>query len=200
MQTPIAFRLLGVCFCGGSGTFESFERVLFVGNICTGGACYHHCPMKVSDNRTGLWGQTMTFVSTEGKCKSEDERKVNAKIADERKAAQNAKAVLDCLIPSNARTNRIIFLLRNAANIARTATLTRLESKRALDAMRTEAATSLNQTCGLLDRGGLTQEAIYQASGAVTAWLNALPRSKVKAAPPPRQPFAPPSRARQRAG
>ena len=96
----------------------------------------------------------MTFVSTEGKCKSEDERKVNAKIADERKAAQNAKAVLDCLIPSNARTNRIIFLLRNAANIARTATLTRLESKRALDAMRTEAATSLNQTCGLLDRGG----------------------------------------------
>ena len=122
----------------------------------------------------------MTFVSTEGKCKSEDERKVNAKIDDERKAAQNAKAVLDCLIPSNARTNRIIFLLRNAANIARTATLTRLESKRALDAMRTEAATSLNQTCGLLDRGGLTQEAIYQAAGAVTAWLNALPRSKVK--------------------
>ena len=173
---------------------------MFVGNICTGGACYHHCPMKVSDNRTGLWGQTMTFVSTEGKCKSEDERKVNAKIDDERKAAQNAKAVLDCLIPSNARTNRIIFLLRNAANIARTATLTRLESKRALDAMRTEAATSLNQTCGLLDRGGLTQEAIYQAAGAVTAWLNALPRSKVKAAPPPRQPFAPPSRARQRAG
>lgn len=184
----------------GQGTFESFERVLFVGNICTGGACYHHCPMKVSDNRTGLWGQTMTFVSTEGKCKSDDERKVNAKIADERKAAQNAKAVLDCLIPSNARTNRIIFLLRNAANIARTATLTRLESKRALDAMRTEAATSLNQTCSLLDRGGLTQEAIYQAAGAVTAWLNALPRSKVKAAPPPRQPFAPPSRARQRAG
>ena len=73
----------------------------------------------------------MTFVSTEGKCKSEDERKVNAKIADERKAAQNAKAVLDCLIPSNARTNRIIFVLRNAANPARTATLTRLEKKSA---------------------------------------------------------------------
>ena len=31
----------------------------------------------------------MTFVSTEGKCKSEQERKVSAKIADERKAAEN---------------------------------------------------------------------------------------------------------------
>ena len=33
----------------------------------------------------------MTFASTEGKCKREDERKANAKIADERKAAENAK-------------------------------------------------------------------------------------------------------------
>ena len=100
----------------------------------------------------------MTFVSTEGKCKSEQERKVSAKIADERKAAENAKAILDRLMPSNARTNRIIFVLRNAANIARTATLTRLESKRTLDGMRTEAATSLNQACGLLDRGGLRKK------------------------------------------
>ena len=130
----------------------------------------------------------MTFVSNEGKCKSEEEHKANAKIADERKAAQNAKAVLDCLIPSSARTNRIIFVLRNAANMARTATLTRLESKRMLDRMRTEAAALLNQTCSLLDRGGLTQEDINQAADTVTAWLNALPRSKSKAAQPPQRP------------
>ena len=127
----------------------------------------------------------MTFVSTEGKCKSEKERKANAKIADERKAAENAKAILGWLMPSNARTDRIIFVLRNAANMARTATLTRLESKRALDDMRTEAATSLNQVCSLLDRGGLTQDAIDQAAAAVAAWLNALPRSKSRAAQAP---------------
>jgi hypothetical protein len=124
----------------------------------------------------------MTFVSTEGKCKSEEERKASAKIADERKAAENAKAILGWLMPSNARTDRIIFVLRNAANTARTATLTRLESKRVLDSMRTEAATSLNQVCSLLDRGGLTQDAIEQADVAVAAWLNALPRSKSRTA------------------
>ena len=127
----------------------------------------------------------MTFVSTEGKCKSEEERKANAKIADERKAAENAKAILGWLTPSNGRTDPIIFVLRNAANIARTATLTRLESKRALDGMRTEAATSLNQVCSLLDRGGLTQDTIDHAAAAVAAWLNALPRSKSRAAPAP---------------
>ena len=127
----------------------------------------------------------MTFVSTEGKCKSEEERKASAKIADERKAAENAKAILGWLMPSNARTDRIIFVLRNAANTARTATLTRLESKRALDSMRTEAATSLNQVCSLLDRGGLTQDAIEQAAVAVATWLNALPRSKSRAAQAP---------------
>ena len=125
----------------------------------------------------------MTLVSTEGKCKSEDERKASAKIADERKAAENAKAILGWLMPSNARTDRIIFVLRNAANTARTATLARLESKRVLDSMRTEAATSLNQVCSLLDRGGLTQDAIDQAAVAVATWLNALPRSKSRAAP-----------------
>jgi hypothetical protein len=130
----------------------------------------------------GRLGQTMTFVSTEGKCKSEEERKASAKIADERKAAENAKAILGWLMPSNARTDRIIFVLRNAANTARTATLTRLESKRVLDSVRTEAATSLNQVCSLLDRGGLTQDAIEQADVAVAAWLNALPRSKSRAA------------------
>jgi hypothetical protein len=133
----------------------------------------------------GLSGQTMTFVIAEGKCKSEHERKASAKIADERKAGENAKAILGWLKPSNARTERIIFVLRNAANIAQTATLTRLENKRALDSMRAEAATSLNRVCSLLDRSGLTQLAIDQAAASVEAWLNALPRSKIRAVPAP---------------
>ena len=132
--------------------------------------------LRVRDYR----GQAMTFVSTEGKCKSEDERKASAKISDERKAGENAKAILAWLKPSDARTDRIIFVLRN---IARTATLTRLEVRRALDSRRTEAATALNQICSLLDRGGLTQHAIDQAAVSVEAWLNTLPRSKSRAAP-----------------
>ena len=128
----------------------------------------------------------MTFVSTEGKCKSEDERKASAKIADERKAAENAEAILGWLMPSDGRTDPIIFVLRNAANIARTATFTRgLESRRALDGMRMEAATWLNQVCSLLERGGLTQDAISQTAIAVAAWLNALPRAKSRAAQAP---------------
>jgi hypothetical protein len=141
--------------------------------------------MKPSDDRAGLSGQTMTFVSVEDKCKSKNERKVSAKIADERKAGENAKAILAGLKPSSACTDRIIFVLRNAANIARTATLTRLEMRRSLDSKRTQAATSLNQICSLLDRGGLTQHAIDQAAVSVEAWLNALPRSKIRAAPTP---------------
>jgi hypothetical protein len=139
--------------------------------------------MKASDDRVGLLGQTMTFRSTEDKSKSEDERKASAKISDERKAGENAKAILAGLKPSNARTDRIIFVLRNAANVARTATLTRLEIKKVLDSRRTVAAISLNQICSLLDRGGLTQHAIDQAGVSVEAWLNALPRSKIRAAP-----------------
>jgi hypothetical protein len=126
----------------------------------------------------------MTFLSTDGKCKSEDERKASAEIADERKAGENAKAILGWLKPSNARTDRIVFVLRNAANIATTASLSRLESKKPLDSLRTEAATSLNQLCNLLDRGSLTQDAIEQAVVSVEAWLDALPRSKNRGANP----------------
>ena len=99
----------------------------------------------------------------------------NPKIEEERKAAGNAKAILGWLTPSDARTDRLIFVLRNAANVATTATLTRLESKQALDALRDEAANSLNAVCGLLDRGVLTQEVIDQANRAVSLWVDALP-------------------------
>jgi hypothetical protein len=99
----------------------------------------------------------------------------NSKIEDERKAAENAKAVLGWLTPSNARTERIISVLRTAANIATSATFTRLERRNALDALRNKAAKSLNIVCGLLDKGRLSADAIDEARRAVIAWLNALP-------------------------
>jgi hypothetical protein len=40
----------------------------------------------------------------------------NAKIEEERKAGENAKAVLDRLTSKTARTDRIIFVLRYAAD------------------------------------------------------------------------------------
>ena len=51
---------------------------------------------------------------------------------------------LGTLTPSSARTDRTIFVLRYAANIAKTGTLARLESRQALDGVRIEAATALN--------------------------------------------------------
>jgi hypothetical protein len=102
-------------------------------------------------------------------------RRFNPKIEEERKAAKNAKAVLGGLTPSSTRTDRIIFVLRFAANVAAANMLTRhLESKMALDAIRDKAAKSLNAVCSLLDRRRLTQDVIDQANRAVEAWLNAL--------------------------
>jgi hypothetical protein len=37
-------------FAAGQGPLKYFERVLFIGNIQTQGACNHHGPMKVSDD------------------------------------------------------------------------------------------------------------------------------------------------------
>ena len=50
--------------------------------------------------------------------------------------------------PQNARTDRIIFILRYAANVAATAALIRgLESKKALNARRGKSTSSLNAVC-----------------------------------------------------
>jgi hypothetical protein len=54
--------------------------------------------------------------------------KVNVKASEERKAAMSAKAQLRHLTPATARTDRIIFRLRHAANVPATATLNRLDS------------------------------------------------------------------------
>ena len=75
------------------------------------------------------------------------------KLKEERKAAENAKAILDTGTPSSARTDRTIFVLRYAANLAKTGTLARLESRHTLDGARIEAATALDSVCRLLDRG-----------------------------------------------
>ena len=97
------------------------------------------------------------------------------KLKEERKAAENAKAILGALTPSSARTDRTIFVLRYAANLAKTGTLTRLESRQALNGLRMEAATALNEVCRLLDRGHLPQDAIDRAMNAIVVWLEALP-------------------------
>ena len=99
----------------------------------------------------------------------------NPKIEEERKAAENAKAVLGWLTPKSARTDRIIFILRYAANLAATAVMIRgLESKKALDDTREESTRSLNEVCSLLEKRILSQDAIDQANRAVGAWLSAL--------------------------
>src|SRR5215831_4361018 len=99
----------------------------------------------------------------------------NPKLHEERKAAENAKAILGTLTPSSARTDRTIFVLRHAANLAKTGTLARLESRHALDGARIEAAAVLNEVCRLLNRGHLPQDAIDKATNAIAVWLEALP-------------------------
>ena len=93
------------------------------------------------------------------------------KLQEERKAAENAKALLGTLTLSSARTDRTIFVLRYAANLAKKGTLARLESRHALDGVRIEAATALNDVCRLLDWGHV----VDQATKAIVAWLEALP-------------------------
>jgi hypothetical protein len=89
--------------------------------------------------------------------------------------AQGAKTGAGPNLRKNWATDRIIFVPRYAANLAATNMLTRhLESKVALDAIRDEAAKSLNAVCSLLDKRRLTQDVIDQANRAVEAWLNAL--------------------------
>ena len=44
----------------------------------------------------------------------------NPKLQEERKAAENAKTILGTPTPSSARTDRTIFVLHYAANLAKT--------------------------------------------------------------------------------
>jgi hypothetical protein len=96
------------------------------------------------------------------------------KLQEERKAAENAKAILGALTPSSVRTDRTIFVLRYAANLAKKGTLARLERRHTLDDVRIEAPTALNEVCRLFDRGNVPQNAIDEATNAIVAWLEAL--------------------------
>jgi hypothetical protein len=103
------------------------------------------------------------------------ERRHQPEAARGTKAAENAKAILGTLTPSSVRTDRTIFVLRHAANLAKTGALKRLEGRHDLDGARIEVATALNEVCRLLDRGRVPRDAIDQATNAVVAWLEALP-------------------------
>lgn len=100
--------------------------------------------------------------------------KANTKLEEEREAATDAKAVLCGLTPASARTDRTIFVLRYAANVATTATYQRLESRQSLNESRSQAAKLLNAVCDMLDRRRLGQNSIDEGKAAVQAWLDAL--------------------------
>ena len=95
-------------------------------------------------------------------------------IDDERKAAEEVKAVLSSLVPSAPHTQGQIDTLRKAATIA-TKTQNSLSSQKALNDTRGEAATALNGVCGSLATGRpLTHEMISRARNAVETWLAGL--------------------------
>ena len=100
--------------------------------------------------------------------------KGNTKLGEERNAATDAKALLCGLTPETARSDRTIFVLRYAANVATTASYTRLESQLSINELRSQAAKSLNAVCGMLDRRRLDQNSIEQGKAAVQAWLDAI--------------------------
>ena len=93
---------------------------------------------------------------------------------EERTSASDAKAVLCGLTPESAPSDRIVFVLRSAANVATRAAHLRLERRQALNELRSQAAKLLNAVCGLLERSRLDQTSIDQGKAAVQAWLNAL--------------------------
>jgi hypothetical protein len=92
----------------------------------------------------------------------------------EREAATDAKAVLRGLTPESAPSDRSIFVLRFAANAATRAAHLRLERRKSLNALRSQAAKSLNAVCGLLERRRVDQNSIDEGKAAVQAWLDAL--------------------------
>jgi hypothetical protein len=100
--------------------------------------------------------------------------RTETKRKEELEAATNAKALLSELTPASALTNRMIFVLRSAANVATTATYLRLGSEQSLNELRLQAAKLLNVVCGLLDRGRLDLNSINGCRAAVQAWLDAL--------------------------
>ena len=90
--------------------------------------------------------------------------KGNTKLEEERTAATDAKALLCELTTATARSDRNIFVLRYAANVATTATYQRLESRQSLNELRSQAAKSLNAVCRLLNLRRLDQTSIDEVT------------------------------------
>jgi hypothetical protein len=86
----------------------------------------------------------------------------NPKLQEERKAAENAKAILGMLTPSTARADRTIFVLRYAADRVKTSTLARLESRYALDGVPKEKRSCFVQLPFKLDGAGSVFKRAHQ--------------------------------------
>ena len=126
------------------------------------------CP-TLGGSQTRAGGAMTSRVTTDTKAAREPGRTVTgtAKRKEEREAAIDARATLERLTPFSKRSDRIIFDLRSAANLANGTA----ESTQALNRVRAEAARSLNAVCRLLETAQLTQKALEQTRDAVSAWL-----------------------------
>ena len=92
---------------------------------------------------------------------------------DERKAAEEAKAVLRSLVPSSPRSEAKLSIVRNAANVATNA-IQKFSGEKDLNVARFDALMALEGVCGLLGKRFLVQGVIDRAQRAVEAWVNAL--------------------------
>jgi hypothetical protein len=92
---------------------------------------------------------------------------------DERKASEDAEAIVNSLVPRTPRSDAKLSIIRNAAVIA-ASKITGLPSQAALDDVRDKAATMLNGVNGSLGTSMLTQELIEHARSAVGAWRREL--------------------------
>jgi hypothetical protein len=95
-------------------------------------------------------------------------------IDDERKAAEDAKAVLSSLKPSTPRFKAQIDILRVAYLAATNAMVPQLLSQMALVHTRDVAANALREVSHKWANGTLTKEVIFGAKDSVEAWLKAL--------------------------
>jgi hypothetical protein len=92
---------------------------------------------------------------------------------DERKASEEAEAIVSSLVPRTPRTAAILCIIRAAAVVAANA-ITRLPNQATLDDARDKTATMLNGVNGSLGTPMLTQELIEHAKSAIAAWRREL--------------------------
>jgi hypothetical protein len=99
-------------------------------------------------------------------------------IDDERKAAEDAKAVLSSLKPSTPRFKAQIDILRVAYLAATNAMVPQLLSQMPLVHTRDAAVNALREVSHKWTNGTLTREVIFGAKDAVEEWLKLLRRRR----------------------